>query len=44
MNLIKRIITELVYVLRSIYEVLYIYPKTKYEELHEIKSDLNIKQ
>lgn len=33
MNFIKRIIREIVYVLKSIYEVLFIYPKNRYEEL-----------
>ena len=36
MTLIKKILKEIINVLKSIYEVLYVYPKFKYEELYEI--------
>lgn len=36
MNLIKRITRKIVYVLKSIYEVLYIYPKNRYNQIEEI--------
>ena len=40
MSLLKKIIKETVYVLRCVYEVLYIYPKIRYEELYEIEEEL----
>ena len=44
MSLFKKVIKETVYVLRSVYEVLYIYPKIRYEELYEIEEQLNLKK
>lgn len=44
MSLLKKVIKETVNVLNSIYEVLYIYPKFRYEELYEIKEQLNLKK
>lgn len=46
MSLLKKIIKEILYVLKCIYEVLYIYPKKfdRYEELYEIEYQLNLKK
>ena len=42
MKLLKKVIKETVYVLKSIYEVLYIYPKIRYEELRQIEEILKL--
>ena len=47
MSLLKKIIKEILNVLKIIYEVLYIYPKFRYEELYEIYEidyQLNLKK
>ena len=42
MKLLKKIIKIIIYVLRSIYEVMYIYPKYRYEVLYEIEERLKL--
>lgn len=42
MKLLKKIIKIIIYVLRSIYEVIYIYPKFRYKELYEIEERLKL--
>lgn len=44
MSLLKEVIKETVYVLRCVYEVLYIYPKIRDEEHYEIEEQLNLKK
>ena len=42
MKQLKKIIKILIYVLKSIYEVLYIYPKFRYKTLYEIEESLKL--